>query len=170
MKSLSKSFLVICLVVLFSTSGFSQDTITINLIVDTDNFDPDDMAASCSFEANWSSGEVETSTGNLEDFLILATVEDTVIWEGQALNSDVIVDIKQIKRDSGKDIFNSRRLVGSQQGNSNKETVKAKILFSTESAENSQIHDDYKYSISFKIDKGKTYKIDPKMRIVPPGN
>jgi hypothetical protein len=170
MKSFVKSFSAIFLIFLFSTIGFSQDTITIKLIVDTDNFDPDDMSASCSFEAVLPSGEVQRSTGNLEDFKIVATVEDTIIWEGQALDSLIIVDIKKIRRDSGKEIFNSRRLYGSQQGNSNKETVKSKVLYSTQSAENAEIHDEYKYSISFKINKGKTYKIDPKVRIVPPAN
>jgi hypothetical protein len=162
MKSFVKSFLAVFLIFLFSTIGFSQETITIKLKVDTDNFDPDDISASCSFEARWESGHVERSTGNLEDFKVEATVEDTIIWEGQALDSVGIVDIKKIRRDSGKEIFKGRTHLGSKQGNSEKETVKSKVLYSTKN------HDDYKYSISFKINKkGKTHKIDPKITIKP---
>tara|TARA_R110000772_G_scaffold60561_1_gene136717 strand:- start:26 stop:505 length:480 start_codon:yes stop_codon:yes gene_type:complete len=157
-----KSFSAIFLIFLFSTIGFSQETITIKLIVDTANFDPDDLPASCSFEATWESGEVQRSTGNLEDFSVEATVNDTIIWEGHSSSSNQIVDIKQIRRDGGKEIFNKRSHSGSRQGNSNRETVKSKVLYSTENGE------DYKYKIKFSIDNGAWHKIDPKVTVVPP--
>jgi hypothetical protein len=155
-----KSFSAIFLIFLFSTIGFSQETITIKLIVDTANFDPNNLPASCSFEARWESGHVEMSTGNLEDFKVEATVEDTIIWEGQALDSVKIVDIKKIRRDGGKEIFDKRSHTGSRQGNSNRETVKSKVLYSTENGE------DYKYKIKFSIDNGAWHKIDPKVKVV----
>ena len=85
MKSLVKTFLVTSLILLFSAFGFSQTTITITLIVDTDTFERDDWRASCHFEAEWAdTGHVITNNGDLEDFLVEAFVDDTIIWEGES--------------------------------------------------------------------------------------
>ncbi len=80
MKSSLHQFLIISLIFLFSAVGFSQGTITIKLIVDTANFDPDNLPASCSFEATWSySGKVVRSDGDLKNFTIDVFADDTII-------------------------------------------------------------------------------------------
>ena len=102
MKLLKNQFFAVCLIFFFSTFGFSQATITIKLLVNTGNFDPSDLNASCSFEATWSnSSKVVRSTGDLKDFTIEAFVDDTIIWEGVSTSSEItIVDIKKIDRDN----------------------------------------------------------------------
>jgi hypothetical protein len=147
---------------LFSAIGFSQSTITIKLIVDTANFDPDNLSASCRFEATWSdSGKVVRSDGDLENFTIDAFVEDTIVWEGESSSSDIaIIDIKKIDRDNDSKIFKDKKNYGKKEGDSRKEIVKSKILYDTKDKS------DYKYTLFFKINnRGKTHKIDPKIKV-----
>jgi hypothetical protein len=142
--------------------GFSQATITIKLIVNTANFHPDNLSASCSFEATWSdSGKVVRSDGDLENFTIDAFVDDTILWEGQSSSSDIaIIDIKKIDRENYSKIFKDKKNYGKREGDSRKETVKSKILYDTKD------QPDYKYKIFFKINgRGKTHKIDPKIKV-----
>jgi hypothetical protein len=162
MKLFLHQFLSICFITLFSAIGFSQATITIKLIVDTANFDPDNLSASCSFEATWSdSGKVVRSDGDLENFTIDAFVEDTIVWEGESSSSDIaIIDIKKIDRDNDSKIFKDKKNYGKKEGDSRKEIVKSKILYDT------QDKSDYKYTLFFKINnRGKTHKIDPKIKV-----
>jgi hypothetical protein len=162
MKLFLHQFLAICFITLFSAIGFSQATITIKLIVDTANFDPDNLSASCRFEATWSdSGKVVRSDGDLEDFTIDAFVEDTIVWEGESSSSDIaIIDIKKIDRDNDSKIFKDKKNYGKKEGDSRKEIVKSKILYDT------QDKSDYKYTLFFKINnRGKTHKIDPKIKV-----
>jgi hypothetical protein len=162
MKSSLHQFLVICLIFLFSEFGFSQATITIKLIVDTANFDPDNLSGSCSFEATWSdSKKIVRSNGDLEKFTIDVFVDDTIVWEGQSSSSDIaIIDIKKIDRKNDSKIFKKKKHYGKKHGNSNKETIQGKLLYSTKGKP------DFKYDILFKINrKGKTYKIDPKIKV-----
>ena len=163
MKSLLKTFLVTSLIFLFSVFGFSQTTITITLIVDTDTFERADWQSSCSFEAEWAdTGDVITSNGDLEDFLVEASVDDTIIWEGVSSSSEsVIVDITKIKYKRGARIFKNKTNYGKKLNGSKKEKVKTKVLYSTNDKP------DYKYDLSFKIKHLGSFKIDPKMRIWP---
>lgn len=143
-------------------TGYAQDTITVTLMVDTQNFNPDDLNDSCSFKAVWSdSGKVVTSTGDLEGFEFGAFVEDTIVWEGVSTSSDSdLIDIKKVVRENDSKIFKDKRNNGQRRGSSNKETVQAKILYSTVGKP------DYKYKIYFKINQsGKTHKIDPKIKV-----
>ena len=163
MKSLVKTFLVTSLILLFSAFGFSQTTITITLIVDTDTFERDDWRASCHFEAEWAdTGHVITNNGDLEDFLVEAFVDDTIIWEGESSSSEhVIVDITKIKYKKGTRIFKNKTNDGKKPNGSKKEKVKTKALYST------QDKPDYKYDLTFKIKHLGSFTIDPKMRIGP---
>ena len=162
MKSRIYQFLAVCSIFLCSTVGFSQTTITIKLIVDTANFNPNDLSSSCRFEATWSdSGKVVSSNGDLENFTIDAFVDDIIIWEGQSSSSDIaVVDIKKIDRDNDSKIFKTKKHYGKIQGNSNKETVEDQVLYNTEGMPN------YKYTIFFKINRrGTTHRIDPKIKV-----
>ena len=162
MKSHLHHFLAICSIFLCSKVGFSQATITIKLIVSTANFDPDDLSASCSFEATWSdSWKVVRSDGDLENFTIDAFVDDTILWEGQSSTSDIaIIDIKKIEGENNSNIFKDKKNYGTRDGDSRKETVKSKILYDTKDKP------DYKYKIFFKINnRGRTHKIDPKLKV-----
>lgn len=166
MRSFVRSFLVISLISLSTTAVFSQSTITIKLIVDTENFDANDLTKSCSFVATWSnSRKVVRSSGDLENFVIDAVVDDVIVWEGESSTSSTdVIDIKRVDRGGGSKIFKNARHSGRKIGNSKKETVQDKVLFDTKGKA------DYKYNISFKINgKGRNYKIDPKIRITPRG-
>ena len=162
MKSRLLQFLISFLIFLCSAVCFSQETITIKLIVDTANFDPNNLPASCSFEATWSySGKVVRSDGDLKNFTIDVFVDDTIVWEGQSSSSNIaIVDIKKIDRDNDSKIFKSKKHYGKKRGNSKNETAEDKVLFTTKGKP------DYKYKIFFKINhRGKTHIIDPKIKV-----
>ena len=171
MNSLEKNISTISPIVLFSALGSSQTIVTIKLIVDTENFEKKNWPAYCHLEASRSDSiKVEKSTkGKLECFSIDAFVGDIIIWEGESSNSEnVIVDITKIKRaqKSGTKIFKNRSNYGKKNTKSSKnESVNITVLYNTVGKA------DYKYNISFKINgasnaKG-TYKIDPKMKIMP---
>lgn len=164
MKSLKNQFFAVCLIFFFSAFSFSQATITIKLLVDTGNFDENDLSKSCSFEATWSnSDKVVRSNGNLEDFTIEAFEDDTIIWEGVSTSSNsTIIDITKIKYKKGSRIFKNKTNCGKKRDGSKNETVKIKIL------KNTKGKPDYKYKIAFKINhKGATHKIDPKLKVNP---
>ncbi|MFT7150879.1 MAG: hypothetical protein ACI82Q_002754 [Nonlabens sp.] len=166
MRSLVRSILVLFIVSVCSTAVFSQATITIKLLVDTENFDQNDLTKSCSFVATWSnSNKVVRSNGDLEGFVIDAVVDDVIVWVGESTTSGTdIVDIKKVDRGSGSKIFKNDKHNGRKVGNSNKETIQDKVLYDTRGKE------DYKYDISFKINgAGKNHKIDPKIKIIPRG-
>lgn len=162
MKTFYRHLIIGCCFLLALNLGFSQETITVELLIDTANFDPSNLNSSCSFKATWSnSGKVVTSNGNLEDFTIDITVDDIVIWEGKSTSSDAtIIDIKKVDRENNSKIFKNKKNLGKIRGNSNKESVEATALYDT------QGKPDYKYKIFFKINhRGKTHKIDPKIRV-----
>lgn len=159
MKLSNLKILITTFLLLLFSYSFSQETITITLIVDTNTFNSSDPNNSCSFKAIYSkSGKVIKSDKDIENFTIDAKVDDTIIWEGTALNSKDIIDIKRIKRENNSKVFKKRRNYGKRIGNSNREIVESKILYSTKDKE------DYKYVLSFKY-KGRTYKIDPKIKV-----
>jgi hypothetical protein len=131
--------------------------------VDTENFDENDLSKSCSFEATWSdSSKVVRSNGDLEDFTIEASEDDTIIWEGRSTSSNTaIIDIKKIDRENASKIFKNKKIYGKKRGNSKKETAEARVLYNTKGKP------DYKYKIFFKINqRGKTHKIDPKIKVL----
>lgn len=166
MRSLVRSILILFVISLSSTAVFSQATITIKLLVDTENFNPRDLVESCRFEATWSnSRKVVRSNGDLEGFVIDAVVGDVIVWEGASSSgSSDVIDIKRVDRGRGSKIFKNDKHSGKKVGNSKKETIQDKVLYDTKGK------DDYKYDISFKINgKGRNYKIDPKIRITPRG-
>lgn len=162
MKSSKNQLFAFCLILLTFNLSFAQETITVKLLVDTANFDPSDLNASCSFEATWSnSGKVVRSSGDLKEFTIDVRVDDTVVWEGESTSSSIaVIDIKKVDRENNSRIFKNKKHYGKVRGNSNKETVEDQVLYSTEGLP------DYKYKIFFKINhRGTTYKIDPKIKV-----
>jgi len=166
MKSSVKKISAVSLIFLFSALGFSQDTITITLIVDTGNFDPDNWLKSCRLEYTPPGTEkvVESDSDALECFLVQADVDDLIIWEGRSSEPNSgTVDIKKIKRAKrkGTEIFKNRSLCYKRRSGFKKGTLQATVL------EDTKDKNDYKYNLSFKInDTSRTYIIDPKMRIM----
>lgn len=161
-----KTFLkpiIFCLLGAFTiSSSFSQETVTVKLLIDTANFNPAKLSESCSFVATWSnSGKVVRSNGDLENFAIDVFVNDTIVWEAMSTSSDdTIIDIKKIDRENNSKIFKNKKNTGKIRGNSNKESVEANVLYDTKGKP------DYKYKIFFKINhRGTTYKIDPKIKV-----
>jgi hypothetical protein len=162
MKSIKNQILTLSLIFFVLKIGYTQDTVTVKLLVDTVNFNADNLSTSCSFEAEWSnSGQVVSSNGNLEDFTIEVNVGDIIVWEAISSTSETdIIDVKRIARANNSRIFNNDNNNGQIRGNSNKETVEDQVLFDTTGKP------DYKYNIFFKINRsGPTHKIDPKIRV-----
>jgi len=162
MKTIKYQILTLSLILFALKIGYTQETVTLTLIVNTSNFNADNLNASCTFEAQWSnSGQVIRSNGNLEDFTIEVNVGDIIVWEGISSTSENdVIDIKRIAQANNTRIFNNERNDGQMRGNSNKETVVDKVLFNTNG------RPDYKYDVFFKINRsGPTHKIDPKIRV-----
>lgn len=186
MTSLVKKTLTIILVFLFTSFGFSQakpgdcscpspssdpTSITVTLIVDIENFDPDNWQKSCSFKAEWlDSGKIcESTPGKLEEFCICGHKDDTIIWEGKIidkLNPDSdngIVNIKKIKYKRGSRIFKKKG-----HGWIFSKKVDAKVVHGEKASL------DYEYDLKFKIkrteDANGKYTIDPKISIRPRGS
>ncbi|WP_282121958.1 hypothetical protein [Algibacter mikhailovii] len=172
MNSLVKTFSIVALLFLFPFFGFSQGspepasdpiTITITLIVDTENFDPNDLDKSCHFEVKRSDGlKVPLQTGvKLIDFLVKGKVDDEIIWQARPKPGSIgKVNIKKIRYQNGTRIFRKK-----DHGWFLSKRIKVKALY------NSKGRPDYKYDLRFKIKKaGKAngkYTIDPKMKIMP---
>ncbi len=164
MKSLVKIFSAISLIFLFSALGFSQETVTITLEVDAANFDSDNWLASINLVATRSDSDSrQKSIGDLREFTVDVFVGDTIIFDGREISSDRgTVDVKKIKRKKRKGtiIFENRSYYGEKNYGANNRSVKTKVL------EDTIGKDDYEYYICFRINnKGKTYKLDPKIRV-----
>lgn len=126
----------------------------ITLNVDTDNINRRNIDSTCNF------GQPKGVSN--KDFTIEVKIGDTITWEGiSSSTGDNTVDITKIKRQKGKNIFDKDSLIGKGK---NRKKVIGKALYSTEV---NNKHKDYKYKISFKVNKkGKPYFIDPKIRVV----
>ena len=173
MNSLVKTFSIVALFFLFSLLGFSQTspsepardpiTITITLIVDTENFDPCDLDNSCQFEVKRSDGvDVPIYSGEkLIDFLVEGIIDDEIIWQAKPKSASIgKVNIKKIDYNKGTRIFKKK-----DHSSVLSKRIKVKALYCTDGKP------DYKYDLSFKIKKaGKAngeYIIDPKIKIRP---
>jgi len=130
MKTIKYQILTLSLILFALKIGYTQETVTLTLIVNTSNFNADNLNASCTFEAQWSnSGQVIRSNGNLEYFTIEVKVGDIIVWEGISSTSENdVIDIKRIAQANNTRIFNNERNDGQMRGNSNKETVVDKVL------------------------------------------
>ena len=100
----------------------------------------------CKFE-----GQTETDT---RQFTVTGNVGDSFIWKGEAYSGSDELNITKIKYEKGTKIFDKESIEGTKK-------VKAVAKFNTKGK------DPYTYKISFKINgKGRTYHIDPKVKIV----
>jgi len=149
MKSIKQLFILVTIALLsFSNATFAQGqehTITLKCHINRlqENNDPYKV---CKFE-----GQTETDT---RQFTVTGNVGDTFIWKGEAYAGSDELNITKIKYEKGTEIFDKESHEGTK-------TVKAVAKFKTKNK------DPYTYKISFKINgKGKTYHIDPKVKIV----
>ncbi|MBO3117686.1 hypothetical protein J4050_13095 [Winogradskyella sp. DF17] len=162
MESFFKKEYAIAIALVFSLFAYSQQTITITLMVDTQSFNPETPLASCSLKAEYSrSGEVLEAWDNLENFTVPATVDDNIVWEGMSTSSGrTRVDIAKIQGENDSRIFRKRTNYGRLTEVNPHKVVESKILYSTKDKP------DYKYSIYFNINNGRdTFKIDPKIKV-----
>lgn len=162
MKLISSRTFLYAFMLLFCAYSYSQETITITLLVDTDNFDPENLSKSCTLTAVYSkSGKVIESNGDLESFTIDAYVDDEIIWVGKSTGSkEEIIDIRRIKRENDSKVFDSRRIYGKSDGITANKIARSTILFDTENKE------AFKYEIHFEIASWRdSYKIDPKIKV-----
>ena len=162
MKLIQLKFSGLAFVFFFCLASFAQDTITVKLFVNLKTLERGNINSSCRFEATHSNYDsVIKSNGSLEDFLIVATKNDVVLWEGaSATDCCEVIDIKKIKREDGTRIFESKSKKGSKLGATRNKIVAPKIMNITDAGE------DYKYQLKFKVNrKWRAYKIDPKIRV-----
>ena len=154
MKSL-KVLTVVFLAVFYSGQALAQTEHVITLNVNTSDIQNPNLNDYCNF------GQEEGISN--EDYTIVASVGDTIIWRGVSSSSDndevLIVSINHQGNQGGRDIFGRNRLQG-EDGE-----VRAVIQASTEDEE------DYKYMLSFRVlnngeRRGGVFNIDPKIRVV----
>ena len=149
MKTTNQLFMLVTIALLsFSNTSFGQAQeriITLKCHINRlqENKDPYKV---CKFE-----GQTETDT---RQFTVTGNVGDSFVWKGEAYSGSDELDITKIKYEKGTKIFDEESIDGTK-------TVKAVAKFNTNGK------DPYTYKISFKINgKGRTYHIDPKVKIV----
>ena len=149
MKTTKQLFILVTIALLvFSNTTFGQAqelTITLKCHINRlqENKDPYKV---CKFE-----GQTETDT---REFTVTGKVGDSLVWKGEAYSGSDEINITRIKYEKGTKIFDEEPIVKAK-------TIKAVAKFKTKE------NDPYTYKISFKINgRGKTYHIDPKVRIV----
>ena len=159
-----KNIIVALVIFLYSNVvAYAQGTNIVTLNVNTEIINDDNVLDVCSFTWEDPDGNIVTS-GNgpeLEDWLITISLDSDIEWQGRSSSGDnKIVNIIQVKRQSGTQIFNGKTLNGDR--NPNGEKVRGKPEVITNEAEG-----DYKYNIKFRV-KGVsgTFNIDPKIRVV----
>lgn len=159
-----KNIIVALVIFLYSSAvAFAQGTNIVTLNVNTEIINDDNVLDVCSFTWEDPDGNIVTSgTGpELENWLITISLDSDIEWKGMSSSGDnKIVDIIQIKRQSGTRIFDGKTLNGDS--NRDGEKVRGKPEAITNEAEG-----DYKYNIKFRV-KGVsgTFNIDPKIRVV----
>lgn len=149
MKTTKQFFILVTLALLsFSNTSFGQAlerTVTLKCYIDSLKQQKDPYKV-CKFE-----GQTETDT---RQFTVTGNVGDSFIWKGEAYSGSDKINITKIKYEKGTKIFDNDSIEGTK-------TVKAVAKYNTNGKA------PYTYKISFKINgKGKTYHIDPKVRIV----
>ena len=159
-----KNIIVALVIFLYSNAvAYAQGTNIVTLNVNTEIINDDNVLDVCSFTWEDPDGDIVTSgTGpELENWLITISLDSDIEWKGMSSSGDnKIVDIIQIKRQSGTRIFDGKTLNGDS--NRDGEKVRGKPEAITNEAEG-----DYKYNIKFRV-KGVsgTFDIDPKIRVV----
>jgi hypothetical protein len=155
-----------CPILIFYTTlffygvSYSQETHTVTLIVNTANFDRNNIDASCSIKAESPSTGVLRSQGDLQNFTLVVNERDSIVWEGVSSSEPGnAIHIKRIKYEKGTKIFNKDRLDGKARAGKG-DIVRGKPIRTTINTE------DFKYSLLFKIDsENGTFKIDPKIKV-----
>ena len=149
MKTIKQLFILVTIALLsFSNTVFAQaqeHTVILKCHINRlqENKDPYTV---CKFE-----GQTETDS---RQFTVTGKVGDSFVWKGEAYSGSDELNITKIKYEKGTKIFDEESIEGTK-------TVKAVAKFNTKDK------DPYTYKISFKInDNGRTYHIDPKVRIV----
>ncbi len=149
MKTTKQFFILVTIALLsFSNTSFGQaleHTVTLKCHIDSLKQKKDPYKV-CKFE-----GQTETDT---RQFTVTGKVGDSFIWKGEAYSGSDELNITKIKYEKGTRIFANDSIEGTK-------TVKAVAKFNTKGKA------PYTYKISFKINgRGKTYHIDPKVKIV----
>ena len=149
MKTIKQLFILVTIALLsFSNTVFAQaqeHTVILKCHINRlqENKDPYTV---CKFE-----GQTETDS---RQFTVTGKVGDSFVWKGEAYSGSDELNITKIKYEKGTKIFDEESIEGTK-------TVKAVAKFNTKDK------DPYTYKISFKINgNGRTYHIDPKVRIV----
>ena len=141
----------------FSRQTFAQDEYIITLYVNTGEITKPDINQYCNF------GQ-EDGVSN-EEFLVEASIGDTIIWRGKSTSSeDDVVNITSINHRGGNNVFDKNVLRGD--GNDPEE-----VMGVVEHLSKKGNKKDYKYTIKFTVmnngvKRNGTFQIDPKLRVV----
>lgn len=149
-------------ILLFGNVSYAQGTNIVTLNVNTEVINDDNVLDECFFTWEDPDGNIVTSGSGEEllDWLITIDLDSDIEWQGISSSEDnKIVNIIQIKRQSGTPIFDGKTLRGDR--DSNGEKVRGKPMKKTNDTEG-----DYKYNIKFKVkDVRGTFNIDPKIKV-----
>ncbi|MGB5377692.1 hypothetical protein [Muriicola sp.] len=162
MKANKSFFIFFILLLCCSTFGIAQGSNIVTLNVNSNEINSENVLQSCFFTWEKPDGTISTSGSGpeLQEWLITVDESEIIEWKGKSSSSeDVVVNIIQIKRESGTKIFNGNILKGN--GDPSGEKIRAKPSKKTNSEDG-----DYKYKIKFKV-KGVngTFRIDPKIKV-----
>jgi len=162
MKTNKSLFSFLVLMLCFSTFIIAQGSNIVTLNVNSNEINRGNVLQSCFFTWEKPDGTVSTSGSGaeIEEWLITVDESEIIEWKGISSSSeDVVVNIIQIKRESGTKIFNGNILRGNRDPSGEK--IRAKPSKKTNSEDG-----DYKYRIKFKV-KGVsgTFGIDPKIKV-----
>ncbi|MBT8182590.1 MAG: hypothetical protein KJO53_13490 [Eudoraea sp.] len=160
---IKNSIIIAFAIFLYCNSAvYAQGTNIVTLNVNTEVINDDNVLDECFFSWEDPDGNIVTSgTGpELEDWLITIGLDSEIEWQGISSSEDnKIVNIIQIKRQSGTRIFDGKTLKGDR--DSNGEKVRGKPMKKTNNTDG-----DYKYNIKFKVkDVRGTFNIDPKIKV-----
>lgn len=149
-------------ILLFGNVSYAQGTNIVTLNVNTEVINDANVLDECFFTWEDPDGNIVTSGSGEEllDWLITIDLDSDIEWQGISSSEDnKIVNIIQIKRQSGTPIFDGKTLRGD--GDSNGEKVRGEPKKKTNDTEG-----DYKYNIKFKVkDVRGTFNIDPKIKV-----
>ena len=165
MKTSKRLFQLSFIFLFFITSfSFAQETHYITIHVDTGQINSQNELEVCYFTSQSPGLETITSESNLEEFNIIVSAGDTIIWNGVSSSNPEfdIVNVTSINYHGGDNVFDTNVLNGNGES---PETVVGTVKPNS----NGQVE---KYTIKFTVlnnseRRGGTYQIDPKITVKP---
>lgn len=165
MKTSNRLFQVLIVVLFFSFStSFSQEIHYVTIHVNTADITNQNELEMCYFTSQSPGMDPITSEGNIEDFNIIVSAGDTIIWRGVSTSNpdSDIVNVSSINYHGGDNVFDTNVLNGNGE-------IPEEVLGVVQPDTNGQVE---KYTIKFTVlnngeRRGGTFKVDPKITVRP---